>query len=225
MRLPGTGAKYADIVRGLACLQTEGVRVGISCTLGDASLERFEAILEWIHSTGVQSIGFNIARPIPPFELSPDYAKKVANALILGYESLSAAGINEDRMGRKVRAFVEGKPYPFDCAGCGNQIVVSPTGKVGLCAGFLGTGEYFVADVRDESFDHRKDPNFLLWSRRSPLMTQECLACPAVGSCGGGCAYSVKIRTGDLQAVDRVFCAHAKKTLEYLVWSLYERLT
>lgn len=224
LRLRGTDALYQEIVQGLDFLKVEGARVGISCTLSEASLKRFDALLKWIKTSGVQSVGFNILRPIPPFSLSPDYAENVAAALIRGYDSLTEAGINEDRMGRKMRAFSEGTPYPFDCAGCGNQIVVSPNGRVGLCVGFLGTGEYFVTDVDDDGFDHRSDPAFLAWSRRSPLATEECTACPAVGCCGGGCPYSAKVRTGDLYAIDRVFCAHAKRTLEYLIWSLYDRL-
>jgi uncharacterized protein len=224
LRLHETNALYHEIVRGLELLKSEGARVGISCTLSEASLERFDVLLEWIKASGVQSLGFNILRPIPPFSLSSNYAEKVADALIRGYNSLTEVGINEDRVGRKVRAFSEGTPYPFDCAGCGNQIVVSPKGRVGLCAGFLGTGEYFVADVDDEGFDHRLDPAFLTWSKRSPLATEGCATCPAIGCCGGGCPYSVKVRTGNLHAIDRVFCAHAKRTLEFLIWSLYDRL-
>lgn len=224
LRLQDTDALYVQIEAGLARLKDAGVRVGISCTLGAPGVERFDAVLAWIHASGVSSVGFNIVRPILPFTLPPDYPEKVADALIRGYASLSAAGINEDRMGRKVRSFVEGRPYPFDCAGCGNQIVVSPEGRVGLCAGFLSTGEYFVADVSDDAFDPAADPSYQEWSRRSPLATGACLDCPAVGCCGGGCPYSAKVRTGDLHAIDQVFCPHAKKTVEYLVWSLYDRL-
>lgn len=224
IRIRGTKPVYEDIVRGLEILKAHGVRMGISCTLTQASLEKFDTVLAWIHAVGVQGVGFNIVRPIPPFSLSMDYAEKVASALIVGYESLTKRGITEDRMGRKVKSFVEGSVYPFDCAGCGNQIVVSPTGRVGVCAGFLGTGEYFVTDVHDKEFNHTKDPDFLAWSKRSPLATEECLACPAVGCCGGGCPYSVKIKTGNLYAVDTIFCAHAKKTLDYLIWSLSDQL-
>lgn len=224
LRLSGTDIRFREIIRGLELLLAANVRVGISCTLGDASLVKFDAVLEWIRATGVNSVGFNIARPIPPFELSPDYSERVAEALIQGYTFLSDHGIAEDRMERKVRTFAEGTPYPFDCAGCGNQIVVAPDGRVGLCAGFLGTGEYFVTHVNASGFRPADDPAFLAWSQRSPIGNDECVACPAVALCGGGCPYSVKVRTGNLEAIDRIFCAHAKKTLEYLVWSLHERL-
>lgn len=224
LRLQGKNMLYHEILKGFEILKNEGVELGISCTLGDASIEQFDAILEWVSAQKVTSVGFNIVRPIPPFTVSPEYPNKVADALIRGYESLSTQGIHEDRMGRKVKAFAEGKPYPYDCAGCGNQIVVTPQGKVGPCAGFLGTGKYFITDINDATFDHRTDSIYKLWSNRSPLVTKECLTCPAIAVCGGGCPYSAEINKGNLQAVDDIFCAHAKKTLEHLIWSLHARL-
>ncbi|MEK7619749.1 MAG: radical SAM protein [Patescibacteria group bacterium] len=140
LRLQGRDTLYREIVRGLETLKDAGARVGISCTLGETSVARFDALLQWVKAAGVSSVGFNIVRPVPPFSLSPDYPEAVAAALIRGYESLTAIGINEDRMGRKVRAFAEGTPYPFDCAGCGNQIVVSPSGRWSTWSGRCTTG-------------------------------------------------------------------------------------
>ena len=91
--------------------------------------------------------------------------------------------IFEDRIMRKVDAFVDGKIYPFDCgASGGGQIVIAPDGDVGVCHGYLGDRKYFCTNIHDITFDPTKDPVFLEWSKRSPLNLDACKTCPALGS-------------------------------------------
>ena len=59
-------------------------------------------------------------------------------------------------MMRKVDSFVGKIITPYDCGGCGNQLVVSPRGDVGLCTDRLNVGEYVVAHVSNPNFDPRK---------------------------------------------------------------------
>lgn len=101
LRLQGKDTLYNEVLNGFEILKNEGVELGISCTLSDASIEQFDAILEWVSAQRVNNVGFNIVRPTPPFTISPEYPDKVADALIRGYESLSARGIHEDRMGKE----------------------------------------------------------------------------------------------------------------------------
>jgi len=213
------------IFAGMELLHQVGAEFGISCTLGEESLRDFDQILEWIDKTpAIKSVGFNIVRPIPPYAVSDDYGERVAKALISGFEHLKRRGIYEDRMGRKFDAFVMGNCHPYDCAGCGSQIVVSPKGSVGICAGFLGTGKYFITDVKEQSFDFRGSAEFKYWGQRSPLNIAHCFSCPALAICGGGCPYYAEIKHGNLYDIDEVFCVHAKRTLEYLIWTFYKSL-
>ncbi|MFH1657590.1 MAG: radical SAM protein [bacterium] len=211
---------YRKAMQGLKLLRNEGMEPGISCTLSKSSIDHFKNILKWFKDINVHNIGLNIIRPTPQFPADSEYADHVADALIKGYEFLSKREIYEDRMARKVKTFTEGKVYPYDCAGCGNQIVVSSLGKVGICAGFTETKKYFMTDVSDCSFDHRTDKIFLLWSKKSPLATKKCFDCPAIGVCGGGCPHNAELNK---KSLDDIFCVHAKKTLEYLIWNLYEQ--
>lgn len=215
----------AKIIEGIKILRGHRVKTGVSCTITDANIKHFDDIISWFaDELKITGIGINPVRQIPPFRIGDDYAEKISDALIRGYEYLTSRGIYEDRMGRKVRAFSEGTVYPFDCAGCGEQIVIAPDGGVGVCAGYLGSKKYFVTNIFDSSFDHRVDPAFILWSKRSPLQMAECVGCPAIAICGGGCPYSAEINFGRLNAQDRMFCIHALKTLEYLIWKLFSRL-
>jgi len=46
---------------------------------------------------------------------------------------------------------------------------------------------YFVAHINDDDFVAVKDANFIEWSQLTPINHEECLDCPALGICGGGC--------------------------------------
>lgn len=124
---------------------------------------------------------------------------------------------------RKAKAFVEGKMHIFDCAAAGgNQIVIAPDGHVGICQAFLGSREYFVSQVEDKNFDPATNPAFLEWKDRAPVNMDECLDCEGLGICGGGCPYNAFATEGSIWNLDKRFCKHTLKALDFLVWDLYE---
>ena len=60
------------------------------------------------------------------------------------------------------------------------------------------------------------------WGHRSPLNMPQCFDCSAIGTCGGGCAYGAMLRNGSIWSLDDRFCVHSLKTLEWMIWDLYE---
>lgn len=219
---------YVDVVRGYRLLSEAGVGAGLCCTISRFNIDHLQEITRWfIEEFNVQSMGFNIlieslAVPEVAGELDT-YSRKVAAQLISCFKILRDAGIYEDRFMRKVNAFVDGKIYYYDCGGCGQQIVVSPDGMVGVCQGYCGSKKYFVKP--DETFDPLNHPIWKEWRRRSPLSMPQCKDCIALGLCGGGCPYSADMRRGSIWELDDVFCVHAKETTTFLIHELTEQMT
>jgi len=56
-----------------------------------------------------------------------------------------------------------------------------------------------------------------LWTERYPLNMPECIFCPAIGICGGGCPFNAETRMKDLNKLDKPFCVHTTKILEWLL--------
>ena len=140
------------------------------------------------------------------------------------YKIARRVGLYEGRMMRKIKAFVGQYFYDRDCSAVGRQIVVGPKGEIGTCAAFYKSGEYFVRPGEElKGFDPYGHPYWQEWSRRMPLNFPECLKCPALGICGGGCPYNAWVRHGSIWEIDDFFCPHALKTLEWLVWDLYDQ--
>ena len=184
----------------------------------------FRSVMDFIDTVKPSSIGFNVLMTDKDFKVYQGYNDDAAEFLIRAYEKFSEDGLYEDRMMRKVNSFIKSEVYPFDCGATGgNQLVFSPSGKVGICHGYLQDKKFFPTTVDDDSFDPCSDGVFKEWAIRSPLNMEECQGCEALGICGGGCPLNAERNLGSIWDLDERFCVHARKTLEWLVWKLYEK--
>ncbi len=138
----GSGS-YDDIMRGYQLLLEHGIQAGFCCTVTRYNVDHLEEIAKWFtEKLGVKSIGFNIlienknvtdARGDTAL-----YAQKAAQQIVNCFRYFRERGIYEDRIMRKVNAFVDGYIYYHDCGGCGQQLVVSPDGMIGVCQAASG---------------------------------------------------------------------------------------
>ncbi len=201
-----------------------GVEVSLSVTLSEETVKHRDHILELVEKYGIKSFGFNIMMSSETFNVSDAYNEAAAQFIIDTFVELRKRGIYEDRMMRKLNAFAKAQVYFSDCAATsGGQIVVAPNGQVGICHGCLNDKQYFVSRVEDISFDCTKDETYIEWSQLTPVNREECMDCPALGICGGGCPINAKYikESNTIHSIDTRFCVHAKKTLEFLITDLY----
>jgi len=214
---------YSAIRKGIKIAQEAGCEVSLSVTISNEALNHFDDTMNLIiNDIKVKDLGFNILMEDESDD--PEYAEAAAEFIIKAFQRFRALGIYEDRIMRKVKSFTDKDLHLFDCAAAGsNQIVVAPDGAIGICHGYLGSRKYFCGNVSDNKFDPKQEKIFLEWSRRTPVNIKECESCIALGICGGGCPYNADKRHGSIWALDERFCVHAKKTLHWLIWDLYEK--
>lgn len=217
---------YQDIKRGFSICRNNGMDIGASCTLSEASIEDFDKTMSvLLDECKVTNLGFNLMITGGE-ELDQDYNERAAKFIIDAFKVFREKGVYEDRIMRKVGSFIESKVWPFDCGATGgNQIVIAPDGCVGICHGFLAEKKYFPTNVWDDKFDIENDFTYKEWSMRSPLNMEKCQNCFALGICGGGCPFQSEIEKGSIWELDERFCVHAKMTLEWLLWDLYNSST
>jgi uncharacterized protein len=214
---------FREVIRGFNLLKDKKVNVGISCTVAEHNLDQLPEIVDWfISDLGISFLGLNPLTDLPGETLSSEeYVKRFTEASIQCFIKARKAGLYEDRMMRKVEAFVEKRIYPFDCAGCGRQLVASPEGKMGVCHAYAGTNKYFT-DTCVEKLDPNKEPIWQEWCKRSPLGMSQCFDCAALGICGGGCPYNADLTSGSIWNLDPYFCTYSKRILEWLIWDVYD---
>lgn len=221
LRPSGEGA-YEDILSGIAACRAEGIEPSFSVTLTPENLR--DDLLRFLRVTlHSRSVGFNMLLTDSCFSVPDWYAESAADFLITAFREFRKHGVYEDRMMRKVTSFCKGEVYYFDCGACGgNQIVVAPDGQIGLCHGYLGSREFFVTDVHDLSFEPAHCSAYLEWNGRTPLNIAACQKCMSLGACGGGCPLNAQRNHGSIWDIDDRFCVHARKTIEWMIWELYE---
>lgn len=216
---------FDEALRGYKILREKKIPVSISCTIGPHNIEKLEDVFKWFKDElDVRGMGFNLLVDDSDFGCDMEYAKKVTQKIIRCYEIARSFGIYEDRIMRKVKAFVDRKPHLIDCGGCGRQIVISPDGKIGICQAYIGSKKYFVGAIAEKP-DPFNEPGFIEWSKRSPINMPQCFDCEALGICGGGCAYNADIKNGSIWTLDKAFCIHSREILRWLIWDLYENIT
>lgn len=212
------------VLKSYDMAQQMGLPVGISCTVTPTNVDNLNEVTTWMIEKQVASVGFNILMDTPNRpQVDPELVQKISINLTDAYLKLRENNIYEDRIGRKINTFINQEIYPFDCAGYGGQLVVAPDGAIGVCHAYLGEREFFVANVLDSKvFNPKDNVVFLEWSRRSPFNMPQCQDCPVLGICGGGCAKVAQMKQGSIWDLDERFCIHAKHTLEWMIWDLYQ---
>ena len=215
---------FSRILEKLDMCKAMGVDVSLSVTLSEETIKNTKDILKLVDTYGVKAFGFNIMMSSDTFVLPQSYNEAAAQFIIDEFIELRERGIYEDRMMRKLKSFSKAQVYFSDCAATtGGQIVIAPNGQVGICHGCLHNKQYFVAHIDDDDFVAVKDKNFIEWSQLTPFNHEECMECPALGICGGGCPINaMHLKPGNtIHSIDERFCVHSKKTLEFFIRDLY----
>lgn len=215
---------FSRILKTLDLCKRLGVDVSLSVTLSEDTIKDTQNILNLVDNYGIKAFGFNIMMSSETFVLPESYNEAAAQFILDEFVELREKGIYEDRIMRKLKAFSKAQVYFSDCAAtAGGQIVIAPNGQVGICHGCLYNKQYFVSDINDETFDATKDHNFIEWSQLTPVNHKECLDCPALGICGGGCPVNaMHLKPGNtIHSIDERFCTHSIKTLEFFIRDLY----
>ena len=215
---------FSRVLQALNRCKANGLSVSLSVTLTEETIKDKYGILDLIDTYGITSLGFNILMSDENSVLPQSYNESAAQFIIDEFVELRNRGVYEDRMMRKLKAFAKAQVYFSDCAAtAGGQIVIAPDGSVGICHGCLADKQYFISHVDDIEFVAVNDNHFIEWSQLTPVNHGECHTCPALGICGGGCPVNAMHLKSEntIHSIDKRFCAHSMKVLEFLIWDLY----
>lgn len=215
---------FNQLLEILSLLKKHKADFSLSVTLNEETIKHKDSVLKLIKEYNVKSFGFNIMMSSDTFIVLDSYNEAAAKFIIDEFIELRKLGIYEDRMMRKLDAFTKAQVYYSDCAAtAGGQIVIAPNGQVSICHGCLYNKKYFATYVNDIDFNCIENEAFIEWSQLTPINHEECLDCPALGICGGGCLINAMyLKEGNtIHSLDTRFCTHSKMTLDFLIRDLY----
>ncbi len=209
---------FEEALKGYKTLLEKGALAGISCTITMQNAPTLVDTMHWLlDEQGVLGIDFNLLID----EESSEYPEIATKGLMECYELAKQRGLPLERVLRRVQPFSEGRLNLHDCGGTGNQIVITTDGRVGICQGFLNSGDFFFP--LEEIKDPNTHPLWAEWRKRSPINIDGCHSCPAFGICGGGCFYGPYTRHGSIMKLDPVHCTHVLATLDVILKDLWKK--
>jgi len=218
---------FKKTMRALSILQSCGAQIGLSVTLTPLAVDHFDELIDFLlNQVGkIDGLSLNLLHfnrnVIPPH----DYYERAARCQLIAFELFRKAGIYEERVMRKAKAFIKQQPMLGDCGALGNQLIIAPDGKIGVCQDFVKPRTYFYGNVLNKDIDPIADGLFKDWRQRSPFYMENCFNCPAIGICGGGCPASAELKTGSRWNIDERICHHSNFTLEWLIWETYSHVS
>ncbi len=208
---------FYSALKALALLKEAEVNVGISCTITKQNYKYAEEIVEFIQKLGIRTIGFNLlTRLQEPSEFEVPDPKQLAHHLFEAYLKANELQMFEDRIGnRRANYFFKEIFHLYDCPAFGQLIFFSPAGTVGPCHAFYPSGKHQIP-IKD-NLKVQEEPLFYKWLEIGTLKNKDCMRCPALGICGGGCAYDIYVKTGQLGIKEDYFCAFQNEILKLLL--------
>ena len=227
--LNGNGT-FNRIVSTIEKLRNNNIKLGISCTINPFNLQKTKELLDVIKRYGINGLGYNFMTKNPNLSFTIEDESQLITSVLEAEDYWLKNGIIEDKIiKRKLIPYVEGNIVKFrkDCAGYGNQVVITPDGNVGICHGLWPDMEN---NAQKSYYDF--DVNYLgkivqhniwkEWNARTPFNMPQCWNCVAIGACGGGCAKNSLLETGSIWNIDVNTCKITKKVIEWMVWKYYE---
>ena len=208
---------FYSALKAIALLKEAGVNTGISCTITKQNYEHAEEIIEFIQKLGIRTIGFNLlTRLKEPNEFEVPDPKQLAHHLFGAYLKAKELNMFEDRIdNRRANYFFKEIFHIYDCPAFGQLIFFSPTGTAGPCHAFYPSGKYQIPIKEDLKV--QEEPLFYKWLEMGTLKNKECMKCPAIGICGGGCAYDIYVKTNQLGIKEDYFCTFQNEILKLLI--------
>ena len=208
---------FYSALKALAILKEASVNTGISCTITKQNYMHAEEIIEFLQKLGVRTIGFNLlTRLKEPSKFEVPDPKQLAHYLFAAYLKAKELHMFEDRIdNRRANYFFKEIFHIYDCPAFGQLIFFSPTGTVGPCHAFYPSGKYQIPIKEDLKI--QEEPLFHKWLEIGTLKNKDCMRCAAIGICGGGCAYDIYVKTGQLGIKEDYFCTFQNEILKLLI--------
>ncbi len=213
---------FYSTIRALGILNEHDINAAISCTVTKSNYLYLRKIVEFFYGLGVKGVGFNLILDSTNKDYAVEDPKLLAYYLFDAFKRTTELGMHEDRIeARRWKPFLEEKFKLYDCPAYGQQVFFSPYGTLGPCQAFFTTNEYQQPITKD--FNPRTSGLLSTWLKLGGTLTsEECMNCPAIGICGGSCAYDIYTKTGKLGFIDRYFCTFINEILKYMIDFYYD---
>lgn len=188
----------------LKLLHKTGANFVPMITLNNSNLEEHPAFVKFLcNNFQIKRYYTNLL--MATTEENSEYPRKAAQAMFEASGAAKKFGACDENFDRTLESFSQSQIVKQSC-GAGRKITVFPSGEIHTCQALEKSGLSFIGFT---SFDPNS-PNWREWKTRTRFIIDECLDCPILGSCGGGCAAGSYNANGNIKAIDPNYCKWIK---------------
>lgn len=208
---------FADAEKAFHVFKSAGCRVGISVTVTERSIAEVTDNFLWLmEHFEPDDMGLNPwLHPLKGGRANPLQASsgKILSAVTSCMELAIDRGMYIEQLARRVRPFAGKTPRLKDCASAGGRLVQVPGGTCGTCDCMTVCGDHGVSVGDDRALSE------LLTSFRdlSPVNFPDCINCPVLMICGGGCRYDAYHASGSLRGRVSDRCIFERDFLKWMI--------
>ena len=207
----GGGGSYEKILDNVGLALAKGLRVSVRINVGPGNIHRVQDLVEVFKEKGFTDYpGFIYVFYATEGENYPgaDYGVSLKELV----DMQVCKGMD------KIHAMEHVAQYAHDvdttqrvmdyngyfisndtaCAAEGNAIMVDPEGSIYTCMKLVGRDDMKVGRVDMEKGKFAYTFDLLKWYNRRVMNLPECMECPFVFFCGGGCAYKAYLEKGSI---------------------------
>lgn len=219
---------FSRIEKAIYVLIENGIIPSISCTLSKHNWEYPGAIVDLIKKYQLPGFGYNLPAINGNIRFTKDERIVLIKNLIEAETEVVKSRLIEDKVvDRRLKSFVEQHIWLKDCAAYGQQFVVTPNGKVGVCHGLWPdetNGDSKTFYNIDITYDKplSEHPDWKEWFNRTPYNMPECWSCPSIALCGGGCAKNSLLTKSNIWSKDEDICQLMEQLLPWTIWTYYD---
>ena len=194
---------FDSVLKGFDLLSANNVSIVPLITVTEDNIEYLSELISWLEKNyKISSYGANLLM-VSTGQQSETYPKKAADALWTAHKKNNACDFSYLDFFEKLN---NGQLSNQSC-GAGRKITVFPDGNLHTCQALEAAGLTQWGDLKNIDFGNN---NWKEWACRTRFDIQECLECPVLGACSGGCASNSFYSTGDIHGIDRNHCEFAK---------------
>lgn len=219
--LPG-GSSHKLALDTFHAFRSAGCRVGISVTVTRGNAHRVREDFSLLMDTlKPDDMGLNLwMHPKPGESANPFEApwREVFNAVTGCLSDALRKGMYVEQLFRRLRPLATSSPRLRDCPSRGGRLVFAPGGTVSPCDCMAAAGLHCARSIEELL------PLLEGFSRLVPVFREECLSCPCIALCGGGCLYDVLSSTGSLGAARSERCEFERALLEWILGEMLDSL-
>ena len=193
---------FSRVTKKLDLLRSFGASVRPLITVTEDNIVGLPDFVTWLCATyGITQYAFNLLMS-GTGTCAADYPTRAAKAMRDTVRATEVIGATDPALSEIIGGFA-GPAISGQSCGGGRKITVFPSGQLHACQALEASGVSLVSEL--PSFDI-ESAAFQTWKRRSRFNDETCLACPALGNCGGGCAAGSFHTGGDIHSVDPNNC-------------------